>query len=46
MGISYPQKEVLLIPTQEGFEVIRHDEITRIEADRAYCVLHQKMVAA
>ncbi|MBK7787615.1 MAG: LytTR family transcriptional regulator [Saprospiraceae bacterium] len=32
----------MLIPTQEGFEVIRHDEITRIEADRAYCVLHQK----
>ena len=36
------KREVLLIPTQEGIEVIRHDEITRIEADRAYCVLHQK----
>lgn len=37
-----PKREVLLISTQEGIEVIRHDEITRIEADRAYCVLHQK----
>ncbi len=36
-----PKREVLLISTQEGIEVIRHDEITRIEADRAYCVLHQ-----
>ncbi|MBK8701777.1 MAG: LytTR family transcriptional regulator DNA-binding domain-containing protein [Saprospiraceae bacterium] len=30
----------IMIPTSEGFEVIRINELVRIEADRAYCTVY------
>jgi two-component system, LytTR family, response regulator len=34
------KSDAIIIPTSEGFEVIRHNEIIKIMAERAYCTIY------
>lgn len=41
LHLQHPKRSsTIIIPTGEGFEVIRINEIIQVQADRAYCILY------